>query len=216
MLGFGPKFNATDFPSDQWLKEANEECVRTPDVAKLMQAERRRIFVVDTMKANLSDYRNIAEHSAFLNTAYTDEKFSLYSYRYFDDEMKEQSLVLPIEDPKGFRIRGELHIMDSEHFIELDKIKDNGVQFLRKRVNLIRPLRAHYTRNHPFLDPNHVFISDEITTEIKAWMYVGNPAYWNDKIDGGFFFTKLDTFTPSKPRDWLDKYYYYVERNRPK
>jgi hypothetical protein len=104
------------------------------------------------------------------------------------------------------RIKGELYAVTPAQYKELDKYKVNGVHFIRVRVNLDIPYRQLVKTRQ---DQGTVLLEEKIQT-VRAWMYVGVPAFWDHMIDSGYLFSPVKTYTPN--RDWLEKYYYFSSK----
>ena len=212
-------------PSKKWLAEA--ERPKTPDVVQLSLSEYQNVFVVDDMKLDFPKYSAIAEHSAFLARAFTQKPFS-----YFVKNVGNEKIYIPLAAVDGkikrehCKISGELHTVKSTRIMDyLDIAKDNGVQFIRQRTKLIVPYRElHVTENKdadgrplpPELLGKRGLISPEKVHIVEAWMYVGNPEYWDDMIDrlyfdGGNLFEPVWRSTAFRNKRWLDRYYNLVQ-----
>lgn len=205
-------------PSKEWFDTAKQENVYTPDIARVSLSAQHLLFICDEKMHLRSGYSAIAEHTAFLNTVYTKDKFDFYLSRGNEEEGLVKCLV-PLKG--SLPIRGELHVISTEGLILLDKLWENGVQFRRERIRVTLPYRSVFrrknrdTRGRPlpsWLENSYTFLSEERTVELRVQMYVGIPEYWADKIDGGYNFEKVTTFVPNNLRSWLDKYYFYVEK----
>lgn len=202
-------------PSKEWLETAKQENILTPDIAKLELSDFHLVFICDNLMRLRAGYNSAAQWLSPLNTVYTKERFSFYKYT---KENKE--IFLPLRD--GVRpIRGELHVTTTEGLQFLDKLYDNGVQFLRERVKVIMPFRTVYRQKNktingkplpPCLDNIHTLLSPEMTKEIRVHMYVANPKMWLHRLDNGYLFQRIPTFYPNKLRSWLSEYYFYVEK----
>jgi hypothetical protein len=97
----------------------------------------------------------------------------------------------------------------------LDTHMQNGVQFRRKRVEILYPYRDHAMvelgqeeilkdlpsgsiTTKPEQGVRH-YVSDERMVRLWAFMYVGVPNYWDELIDGGFAFTQIPTKSSDRP-----------------
>lgn len=213
-------------PDAQWLLSAEYETRRTPDVVELSLSEYRLLFVVDDMKVDFEKYKEIAEYSAPVTRAFTQSPF-----QFFCRTIGEEKTYIPLEKPEdslravSCKISGELHAVKSTHLFKLDILKDNGVQFIRKRIKVLVPSRempmAEYRelqgkRLPPALLGKKGVLSPERVDIKDAFMYVGNPEYWNVLIDqpyfaGGKSFEPVWVSTAFKEKRWLRKYYNLVQ-----
>lgn len=127
-------------------------------------------------------------------------------------------------------IRGQLMRMRTSRLIKLDEDKYNGVQFNRVKVDLSVPYQVflntrdrdgiRYLLNktdkiqHGYRPPTHHHENDESFviftrySQAKAWMYLGQPNYWHDKLDGGFAFKRVQRFKPNNKL--LNPYYHFT------
>jgi hypothetical protein len=76
-------------------------------------------------------------------------------------------------------------------FPELDKYYQNVVRFTRVRVPLIIP----YYKSTKAGDNTRLVTKKERYLGIKAYMYVGSPTYWERRLDLGFEYVPVNTFT---------------------
>lgn len=220
-MEFIRKLIRKDFPSKSWLQDRNIDPQFTPDALKMNLAEYQLLFVVDGMKRGLSEYSSIAEHSAFVCYGFTQKDFNFYQRKlpFINDVVP-----LEVQTPSGFvpntKIFGEIHSVKSLHVPELDLIKGNGVQFIRKRVPLIIPYRQmvvkdyHDEEGRPLplaLQGKRGALSPERVHLLQAHMYVGNPDYWAHQLDGGFDFQHIKLKFPYKEKRWLRNFYHYTE-----
>ena len=207
MFGFKTK------PTQEWLDTAKQENQYTPDIAEVESRKFNFIFVYDEKMHRRPGYKVIEEHTVPMHTVYTKDKF--FMYKHIPD-----GRVIPI--PEGNRpIRGELHVTTGEGLIYLDKLYENGVEFLRQRVKVILPFRTVFRKKNkainskplpPCLDNIHTLLSAERTEELRVWMYVAKPEVWLDRLDAGYTTERITSYTPNKLRSWLNEYYFYTEK----
>lgn len=89
-------------------------------------------------------------------------------------------------------VKGEVLAVLSTKFAKtLDKLKENGKVFIRKRIPVIISGTKEFTDHK-----NKAKIREHYQEKIKCWMYVGVPDYWNDLIDGGYSFSEIKPFKP--------------------
>ena len=119
---------------------------------------------------------------------------------------------------------GEVFIILPELFIKLDKLKLNGLQSLRDRVQILFPYHEHgFVKNSPdgyftedglllpeALQGRKHWIGPEKVYILECHMYYGHPSYWKDMVyQQPFLFERVKTFQPKKDKAWLEEYYRY-------
>lgn len=178
---FGPETH-----KEQW---SFPDVQYTQDMATIEQFKFQLLFVPDRMMRSHPDYGLIAEHSFCLGRTFTVKPFAMYKRC-----LAKETYPIPLEakgeveayDPFRIgehmqvpcRIGGELHSVRPYQFFELDKYKENGVKFERKRVPLVVHHHVRTTSNE---------LKARVTIA-KAWMYVGIPEYWEPQLDAGNLF----------------------------
>lgn len=197
----------------------------TPDCAELEKHEFQLLFACDQMKRDFSENKSI-EMGAYLCHAFTTKNFQFFrsvtgGYEYPVPLMTD--LMEPVVQymPPPAKIKGELHLIEPWQFRKLDIARKNGVQFNRQRVRLIVPYRELI----PVLDCDkygevvkemlpgweHKLIeSPEKVYIIRAWMYVGDPSFWEDIVDAGYHFTAVSNHDFKHPK-WFKKYYEFTK-----
>lgn len=191
----------------------------TPDIAKLQKYKKQLLFVTDEW---MDDRR-----SSFVLDGLSDcEGVAFTQDHYLFLTKATDGTPIAIPDPDGFKIKGEVHSMEGEAFIKLDKLKLNRVQFIRKRVDLIFPYRDQGTiDNGTFSDDGFLlpdllagkksWIGPEKVCLLEAWMYIGHPDYWMDQIhEQPYMFNQVPTFEPKKDKQWLSEYYKFQNEDR--
>jgi hypothetical protein len=215
----------------RWLTESAKY---SPDLGFLEQFEFQILFSADDTK--LGHLRHcLIEESALLSTGYTRKNFRFWEQRVGEGD-KQERIPIPIIDhseakpldfgqlnkfPQPMKIQGELHLMRPHQFRELDNYKQNGVQFLRKRIDVIVPHREVIIKDYFDVDGRELprclqgkqgVHGPEVVYMIRAWMYVADPSYWNDLVDGGFNgFRPVFSVQSGNPvrKGWLPSYYAY-------
>ena len=199
------------YPTLDWLDQADHS-KHTPDLWRLEQYELQLLFVCDEMQPSHTKNTKL-QGGIELGTAYTEDNFQMYKKR-----LGKESFPIPMEQngdtskdtiftglPKT-TIKGELFAIRPEQFISLDKYKENRLNFLRKRVSLYIPYREVSWNKE-----QGVVTSEEIVkSPVKAWMYVGNPEFWNGQWDNGYLFLPVRTFSHKHPVKHL-RYYSYTK-----
>lgn len=185
-----------------WLQQSNEEF--TPDIAKLERYKYQLIFVYDEMMFGHPQEEVLKPEATILSKAITKNGYTLWkrklgkqSYPVALDQKFHNLLKAPI--------KGELYRMRSKHFITLDSYKDNGVRYYRKRIDVVVPWKEVVRHKKT----NVVITRAERKTEIKAWMYIGIPDFWEEILDAGFMSSPVRCFQPNDPN--LKPYYMFTK-----
>lgn len=222
MFGFfRKKKEGASVPPTSWFAQEAENTKNTPDVPRLEAYKWQLLFVYDELQRGHHKH-DLAEGSVHLGTVYTRDKFSVWK-----KNLGRATYPIPLQ--KQFKtvpyapIKGELRAFRPNQYFFLDKHKQNGVQYTRKRVTVLLPYRkllwlkerdaAQFTFGKAV--QNSVLTTDPYIREIRAWMYVGIPEFWMELIDGGYAFSPVTTYTPNTIH--IDKYtierYYYFSTN---
>ena len=216
-----------NFPSTHEARWLCDQVRYSPDLGYLEQKEWQLLFAVEDFKRSHSRY-SLIEDSVFVATAYSTRKFN-----YWVLEAGDERTPIPMENfeekaeqtiryfPQPLKVKGELHLIRTHQFLGLDTFKMNTVQFRRKRVNVILPYREQGIilnqdaegRELPIaLQGKKFFLSPEKVFVIRAWMYVGNPKYWDHLLDAGWRgFKPVNCYESRRP--WLREYYDYPKRS---
>lgn len=187
-----------DFTKDQWVLE---------------QFIQQLLFIPKGMEDLIQDIPE--EDEVFVkeinNSVYTHGNFLAYKWDVGAD--REYSLVMPGDfKPSGYfgngtppppsRVRGSLHLVWSDKMFYLDKAQQNGVKYVRQRIKVIYPYRkVTYSKTHPLPE-----ISPHCYITITAWVYVGVPTYWDDRI-GGVFAQPLHLHKHETPNPWIGEFF---------
>lgn len=221
------------WPDEYFLRETLWNTEFTPDIAALELSQFQLLFVCDDMKHDWDGYSFIKEVSAkAANRAFTQMNYKFYQRRVELPGGKVETTYIPLRSDRtefeltpvipyvaSCKISGELHVVESSHFMKLDRLRQNGVQFRRERVKLLVPYREMPREDYrdvrgktlpPALQGKKGALSPERIHIVEAWMYVGIPEYWNDLLDGGFMFSPVWVSTAFVERRWLRQYYNLV------
>jgi len=202
-------------PSLDWLREATPEY--TPDMARLSRYKRQLLFVPDEMMLNHKASPLLGKFAELRAVALTaEENFVLWrkdsgieseavpmqggwQEQYLRNMRMNGEPMFPYA-----RIRGELYSVTPSRFITLDNYKRNGVEFERRRVDLVIPYRLKLNKNTS---------SEQYLQPVKAWMYLGVPDFWSDFIKSPMFHP-VDVIKPNNPKLGLlpMRNYYYFHR----
>lgn len=222
--------SAVSLPSKHEVAWMTEDVSHSPDLGYLEQFEFQLLFSPDETQRGFEKY-SLIEDSAFVCTAYTQSNFNFW------EERVRTKVGTPIPMlatqptfgnifPPSLKIKGEVHAIRPYQFKNLDNHKENRVQFLRKRVRLVVPYREVLNLPEPtepsvidgivqplplaLMGKQGVLSPYEKVHLIKAWMYVGNPAYWDDILDAGFNSHAFKAVRDHQSRrPWLERYYSY-------
>lgn len=207
-----------DIPPKEWFQYARMASQRTPDIAKLEEYEYQLYFACDETQVKH------LKHSLIIGSELVCPAFTQSAFNYWTPNvpflpavpMKAEGYknLLPGYPPIA-KIKGELHLIRPQRFIELDNYKENGVQFLRERIRLIVPYRKVYWLKDISVPPldadittlegSSIVLSTERVVTIRAHMYSGIPEYW-DKLISNFDYTAVQSFQ-AKNRRWCPEYY---------
>lgn len=182
------------YPDKDWI-EANQLSGYTFDIHQLERSAFQLLFVYDQM---MNGHRMhdcmLKDHSAFGGTAFTASD----NWTLWKQKLGKGTFPIPLRVPHTMvnkaRIKGQLFIVESSHFWELDKYKMNGVEFRRRRINLEIPyLHQHRIFNGKTYDQP---IAEHKIASVTAWMYVGRYKYWQNHLDAGYNFSTVRIFEP--------------------
>lgn len=182
------KFRMTDLP--KILAEADDATEFTPDIAELEKKKWQRFFFYDETMIDNRKYDLIKEHIVNWTVAYTVKQFHTWK-----KNIGTESFPIPFE-VEGFaadsaRIKGDLMSIESSHIPVLDKHKQNGLQFLRKRVPIVFPVEKVIHGN------DGAIIQTVGHTIQRAWMYIAIPEHW-ESILTTYSFSKLKVHQGNK------------------
>lgn len=223
-------------PPPEFYYQQQEASKFTPDIAKLEQYDWQLFFAPDELKRDHMMHRKLFVDQGLSHFQFT--AFTQASYHFWDPpEVWDSPVPLKVEgfqNPLPFfppiaKIRGEVHLIRPQLFhLELDRYRQNTVEYRRERIRLIVPYRkVEFLRDHN-LDPafgvqeafarseytgSSIKTSEETTCIIRAWMYIGVPEYW-DPLINGFDYNHVETFHSNKRR-WCQEYYNIRRPNLP-
>lgn len=222
----------------KFLNDVSFSLKYTPDAAYLEQFERQLLFVADNWMTGHIDHDRICNQELVYPTAFTRDHYSMV---YKPLGLESYPIILEIDkkkidtkkwtDPnrptvltKQARVRGQVWAVIPSHFKNLlDKVRENGYAFTRKRVVIDIPLRrtqdgnscfrvsdgdAEYfrTRLHHFTIPSGASLK---LYPRRMWMYVGVPEYWEKMIKGKYELPFVRIMRPRTPL--LSEYFYWLK-----
>jgi hypothetical protein len=186
----------------------------TPDIAELELSQFQLVFLCDDLMLAGRKYDLIREHSAFVTRAFTKRE-----YQFFKKSTDGSAVIVNASQKMqtgNLRVKGELHCILSTRIPELDTHYQNGVSFQRYRTPLLRAATPVAIAQDVDVDGNghkKVFHLPEVIDPLEAWMYIGLRSYWDDLLDGGFAFEPVRIAEPEKERDWLPRYYHWINKS---
>lgn len=166
------------------LKAADEAAEYTPDSWRLDRYEWQRLFVPDEIQRGFPRYELIKDNSYFAYRAFTEVSMVLWV-----KNLGQASYAIPLPDrwpnvPLA-HIGGQVHIVRPSVFKELDRLRLNGLHFDRRRMSVIIPFRENVEGRD---------VSHERVRRKYCHMYMGIPQYWNQQLDGGYYFKPAPRF----------------------
>jgi hypothetical protein len=226
----------------QWKSKWLTPYPHTPDIAILQQYELQLLFCPDDLKAGHRNEKLLGDEKMLMSKAFTEERYTFWrknlaleSYPIPLDRDTSDELAPSWADQKGApraRIGGELYALRPNLFIDLDKFKENGVQFTRQRVKLIVPYKnvmVHDWRED-VKDKNRISLSSTekkmysdmrfFTSQwkfktVRAWMYMGSNTYWEDQLETfSGRFSPVKIFRPNSPE--IEPYYSFTKYELPR
>lgn len=206
------------------LQQAMQLTKFTPDIDILEQYEWQLIFAVDALKRDHLNYNKLGVETKQFFPAYTQKSFMFWDGGPLMPEIpmvSEHNGILSriVGMPPVAKIKGEVYAIRPRMFIDLDTMYENTVQFQRERVRLVVPYRKLVWLRDKDLDPQFgvqqalgqaaltksIMHTPETTCIIRAWMYIGKPAFW-DKLLTPYAFTAVESHH-SENRRWCETYY---------
>lgn len=197
-------------------------CKHTPDMPELLDKQAHLFFIVDDFQHGCPNHAHLGD------SEYGCRAYSLDGVEAFRETLTNK--VVPfyerrkpeLVDKKHFaRIRGEVYKVPTKQIPKLDTEMRNGVQFVRKRIELLAVETFHWcvdNGNYDYVSGLPLpytlagfkhWVSPERVVVLKAWMYTAKRDYWNPLIDG-MAFDHVEIH--DSPREWLRRYYKFNKR----
>jgi hypothetical protein len=204
-------------PTMSWIHDKKKAVEYTPDFWHLQQCSHRRLFVYDEMMEGHKAHDQLPADAKYLATGFTDPDYCLWK-----KDLGSESWAMAFEKeyrshprtPKA-RIRGELYSIRSEEYLKLDKRMDNGLCFIRKRVDIHIP----YWRILKQTDPAEGFINMKLPLitvrtpmkmmKVRAYMYVANQDFWDEHLTD-ILYSPVKRYTARNIH--IEDYYYFARR----
>lgn len=210
-------FDGTTQVWKSWMDKVDHLESWSPDIIDLENRRYQPLFVYDTMMNGYREnhlLKNNYKITPGLNphpTVFTTDSFELWRANRpnasYPIALRNGSMNAPLEerDRAGFkvfsaRIKGQLFMVLSSAFLELDKERHNGLLFHRQWVDVLLPYRVANVIRGP---------SQQYVGKIKALMYVGDYSYWEGLLDGGCYFKPVRLYKPNVVSEWLTEPFYH-------
>jgi hypothetical protein len=145
----------------------------TPDMADLERQYGQFYFAYDEMK-HLHPQNKMLDDQLYIHPAFTAQHYVMLKHDLGADShplLFEGGLKDRQNPPESLPIYGELGIITPRLFLELDKYKQNGVSFYRKKVPIVIPCTELF-----FKDRQHAQAVFEHPRPIKN--KDGSPQFW--------------------------------------
>jgi len=230
---FGFKRKQESFLTQQQIQQAMLDLPQdprfSPDLGWLEQHEYQLLFCPDETR------RNQRKSSLLGETIFRGNGFTRKNFNYWEQRVGEERTGIPMQSfapgvktlfpstlskfPPALPIKGEIHAVRPKHFKELDDYRERGYKYLRKRVEILVPYKPLIkfnvdTRGKALplaLQGKKMMLGTEMVWVLRTWMYVGNPAYWDNLFDAGWSgFKPVPHIGPSR-REWLGEYYVFTK-----
>lgn len=191
---FRPIVKSNDYSIPKEIVERIPDTSFTPDLFRLEKYPYHILFVCDDLHKHdlLKDVENL-ETSAF-----TRDRYWMHTHKVIEEH---PPVITETLHGRGHPIKGWLYKVKPNQFISIDKYKENTVKFKRCKVDVIVPYRYKIDGR----------IFSETQHQLRAFMYVGIPEYWDSLIDAGLTFEEVKKFTH---RNLLDGEYYSYTQHR--
>lgn len=167
----------------EFLDKIKDMLKYTPDLAKLQERSHHFLFVADDLKRGHRRH-DLLQGGEFWAQAFTKSSFTLWKHN-----LGKETFPIPLEQRTRkmdfLKIRGEVHLLPTKTVRMLDEYRENGVQFIRKRVRVAIP----YQNIRLDEDARVTWKSRTRDQHMMAHMYVGIPEYWNNLINDMQFST---------------------------
>lgn len=195
----------------------------TPDIDRLEKYRSQLLFVCDEfMSARRQHF--VIEGDIFQYEGRPVKVIGFTESKY--NFLIKNGVALPFPSEDGKVIQGEVFAVSPEAFKKLDKLKQNGVQFYRKRVPIVDPYRPYgVINNHgfdelgfelpPALEGKKYWLGEEhLHRHPGVWMYLPKMSYWEYQWRRApQLFDAVPSFTPKKDKTWLSEYYKYQNQD---
>lgn len=161
-----------------WTDTAQRRRTHTPDLLKMTNKHDHLLFVCDEMKSGFPDHSYIDEGQFVTQATTKQDDYVIWMKTYGKSSgVTAIAVETPHNDPKDKsynrrrpdpgRIRGELHLIPTATYFELDEVMANGLYFERKRIQVQLP----WSRTE-MIKVRGMWIPNEFPNYVDAFMYV--------------------------------------------
>jgi len=187
--------------SSELLEQISKMRQYTPDMAFLERKAEHNLFVCDELRPGLHKHSMLKDQR---NTGYQAFTQNFCMMLYHDLGKESYPLVFPSgldyhNPPKLLPIKGELYKVEPRLFLELDRYRQNGVQFFREEVLIVVPLTQIWFKDRQDADNLYgekkgfagrtgspvqtCLFHDRGVYRVRAWMYFAMYDYWGDLLN---------------------------------
>ena len=198
----------------QWFEQHNAHY--THDINELEAKPWHPTFVYSKQE---EDILTATAATRYCGVAYTEDYFRMWWQKdkaipvICNDGTMDGAHIVPWMQPKGAeqaQIRGKLLSVKAPRIIELDKLKRNGVEFVRELVWVKVP---HTIEFETLRDGKKR--TELIHTPVKCWMYIAKDKFWRPKLDADSAYDRA--FEPVKifisKNSTIKRYYLFRPNN---
>lgn len=197
-------------PDKEFFDKLPKSPRHTPDLFMLEQQQTVLLFEYGNLMKGMPGHNRMLPFQ-MKAPAFTIEKFALVKKRLGNGTFPlalRLGLLNTIQNPKlqqitlpNAKIAGEVYVVPATHIPVLDNYRENGVSFIRKRVNLVLPQIG----------------DDGEPARVSAYTYIANKKTWEKPVawdmtfyrrEGGRDFGQCNTFHDYK-RPWISQYHYF-------
>ncbi len=209
------------------LRDCANEYSWTPDATELERVDYQPVFVYCNMMRGGNRYSVIEDiirtkddnGKSISPYVYTKDRYAVWQTR---DGRDSYPVALTSSDPiisltsgtnqviaRPGRVKGKLYYVRSELVKNLDRVRQNGILFRRRKVRLIVPYRAQHWNDVGRNPSEEMIYGRKDEDAVFAWMYQGRHKHWDGLLDGGFSLGPCTIRSPATPKEWCGEEPYY-------
>ncbi len=162
----------------------------TPDMVELEAYDRQLLFVCDETLPGMYQHKLI-EDQEFAYEAFTQGPHIMLKE---DLGVKSKPIIFPTtlgyQNPPPFvPIRGKVYRVEPRRFLDIDREKMNGVQFIRQKVWVVVPYQKLFFKDRQIAENviggnvGRSLVKRKGVWRFQAWIYYGNEEYWSDILN---------------------------------
>lgn len=166
-------------PDRASLHQVLEATKFTPDISQLELYEWQLFFAPDEMKRDHPRHDILGAEREFKFPAFTQKKYHFWQHAapfLPNVPMEAETNAVPFFPPIAM-IKGEVYAIRPQRFLELDRYKQNTVEFQRHRVRLVVPYRRVKFVKEPWI--HHDFHGESYDHRLHAFSPTGGMASMN-------------------------------------